>query len=110
MGGGEFDPLAAFLDPGTQKQRPQVLLNRARADVQLPRNFFVAAALDQQLEHLLIAWRNFDFIDVHHLELLEEDRSLSAPAILQQCLRQTFARHDGWTKPLLMSRLRGLGW
>ena len=43
-----------------------MLFHGARADVQLLRNFFVAAPLYQELQHLLIALRDFDFAEIHH--------------------------------------------
>jgi len=42
-----------------------MLFHGARADAQLPGDSLVAA-LDQQVEHLVIARRNFDCGDIHH--------------------------------------------
>jgi hypothetical protein len=67
---GQFYPFAAIPDSGAQKQRAQVLLNGARADVELARNFLVAASLDQQIQHLLVAGGNFDLFQIHHASLL----------------------------------------
>jgi hypothetical protein len=64
--GRQLDSLAAVLDAGAQKQGPQVLFHSARADVQLSRNFLVAASLDQELQHLLIALGDFDLAEIHH--------------------------------------------
>jgi hypothetical protein len=46
---GQLHPLAAFVDSGAQKQSAQVLLYRARTDVELACNFLVAAALHEQV-------------------------------------------------------------
>jgi hypothetical protein len=51
---------------GTQKQCSQVLLHGAGADVELTGDFFVAAALNQQVQHLLVARRNFYGFPVDH--------------------------------------------
>src|SRR5262249_12538968 len=46
--GCEFHPLPSVLDSRSQKQRPKMLLHRARADGKLAGNLFVAAPLHQQ--------------------------------------------------------------
>ena len=51
-----------------------MLLYRAGTDVELACDLLVAATLDQQSQHLLIARRNLDFVEVDHL-------SLSAPSV-----------------------------
>jgi hypothetical protein len=48
-GSREFYPFAAILDPGSQKQRAEMLLHSPGADVQSLRDFLVAASFDQQL-------------------------------------------------------------
>ena len=45
--GRQLHPFSAVPDTRPQEKRPQVLLNGARADVQLRRDLFVAATLDQ---------------------------------------------------------------
>ncbi|SPE22646.1 hypothetical protein SBA2_1020005 [Acidobacteriia bacterium SbA2] len=47
-----------------------MLFYGARADVELARNLFVAAALHQQVQDLLVAGRNFDLIQVDHVAFL----------------------------------------
>jgi hypothetical protein len=59
-------PLPPIPNSGAQKKRAQMLLHGARADAQLARDFLVAAALDQQIQHLLIPWRYFHSVEVHH--------------------------------------------
>ncbi len=76
--GRQLDALAAVLDAGAQKQGSQVLFHSARADVQLSCNFLVAAPLDQELQHLLIALRDFDLAEIHH--------NFSFPLFDQACL------------------------
>jgi len=46
-----------------------MLFHRARADAQLPCDFFVAAASHQQIEDLLVPGRNLHSIHVHHFIL-----------------------------------------
>jgi hypothetical protein len=46
--GGEFHSLPAFFNACAQKQRAQVLFHRPRGDVQVARDFFVAASLHEQ--------------------------------------------------------------
>src|SRR5205085_2023398 len=43
-----------------------MLLHGTRADVELTRDFFIAAALHQQLQYLLIARRNLHVIEINH--------------------------------------------
>jgi hypothetical protein len=43
-----------------------MLFDRTRADVELPGNFFVAAALHQQVQNLLIPRRDFDLTQIDH--------------------------------------------
>lgn len=69
-GGCQDDPLASLLDSGAQKQRAQVLLDGAWADAEFGCDLFVAAALDQQLQNLLVAARDFDLIEVQHFVCL----------------------------------------
>src|SRR5689334_25387288 len=65
-GGCQNDALASLLDSRAQEKRAQVLLHCARTDVQFAGNFFVAATLDQQLQHFLIAAGDFDPIKIQH--------------------------------------------
>ena len=62
-GGGQDDALASLLDSGAQEQGPEVLLDRARADSQFSGDLFVAAALHQQLQNILIAAGDLDVIE-----------------------------------------------
>ena len=66
-GDGEFHALAAIANSGTQEKRAQVLLHGAWADVQLARNFLVAAGLDQRKQNLLVAGGHFDFGEIDHV-------------------------------------------
>jgi hypothetical protein len=54
MAMASFCRFAAIPDSSAQEQCAQVLLNGARADVELARNFVVARSLDQQIQHLLV--------------------------------------------------------
>ena len=65
-GGGQDYALASLLDSCAQKQRAQVLFNGSRADAEFGRYFFVAAALNQQLQDLLVTAGNFDLVQVQH--------------------------------------------
>jgi hypothetical protein len=65
-GGREFHALPAFFNACAQKQRSQVLFNRPRADVQMARDFLVAASLNQQSQYLLVSGRDFNFVEVYH--------------------------------------------
>jgi hypothetical protein len=58
--------LSALLDPGAQEKGAQGLFYGARTDLQLGCNFFVAAAFDQQIQHLLIAPGDFDLRKIQH--------------------------------------------
>jgi hypothetical protein len=44
-----------------------VLLHRARTNVELPGNLFVAASLHQQIQDLLVARRDFDLRQIDHM-------------------------------------------
>jgi hypothetical protein len=66
-GCGKLDSLAAIPNTGAEEKRTQVLFDRARANLQLARDFFIAAALHQQIQYLLIAGRDLDFIKINHL-------------------------------------------
>jgi hypothetical protein len=68
--GGEANAFAALSNSGTQKKRAQVLLYSARADAQLAGNFFITAALHQQVQHLPVAGRDFHSIEIHHSGVL----------------------------------------
>jgi hypothetical protein len=63
---GQFHALATFADSSPQEQSPQVLFYRAWTDVELACNFLVAAALDEQVQHLPIAGRHFNLIETYH--------------------------------------------
>src|SRR3954470_11128704 len=58
--GGQDDALAALFNSCAQEERSQVLFYGARADLEFCRDFLVAAALDQQFQHVLIAACDFD--------------------------------------------------
>jgi hypothetical protein len=77
-GGGQFHPLAAILDSGSQKQSTQVLFHGPGAYVQLLRDFLVAASFDQQVQNLLIAVRDFDVAEIQHCGSLSECGSFRA--------------------------------
>src|SRR5678815_1629825 len=62
----QLHPFSAVPDTCPQEKRPQVLLYRARADLQLCRDLFVAAALYQQLQDLFIARCNLDLVQAQH--------------------------------------------
>jgi hypothetical protein len=66
-GGGQDHAFAALFDSCAQKQCAQVLLDGAGADLQFRRDVFVAAPLDQQLQHLLIAAGDFDLLQIDHV-------------------------------------------
>jgi hypothetical protein len=59
-------PLAPIPNARPQKQSAQMLLDGARADLQLRRDLFIAAALNQKLKNFLVAGRDFDLVHVHH--------------------------------------------
>ena len=91
--GGQNDAFAPLLDSRTQKQRAQVLLHGAWADVEFRRDFFIAAALQQQFQNVLIAARILDLFQVQHALLLS--RSI-CPMVRKHhkgkhVFRQTFA-------------------
>jgi hypothetical protein len=44
-----------------------VLLDRSRADVQFGGYFFIAAALDQEFQHLPIAAGDFNLLQIDHV-------------------------------------------
>src|SRR5579885_314872 len=63
-GGCQNDPLTPLLDADAQKQRAQVLFDCAWADVAFSGDLLIAAALHQQLQHLLVAPCDFDLLQV----------------------------------------------
>jgi hypothetical protein len=65
-GGGQDYAFASLLDTGAQKKRAQVLLYGSRADAEFGCDLFIAAALYQQLQNLLVATSNFDLIEIQH--------------------------------------------
>jgi hypothetical protein len=65
-GDGQLHALAAIANSGAQKQRAEMLLDGARADIELARDFFIAAALNQQFQDLPVTGRHFDLIQIHH--------------------------------------------
>jgi hypothetical protein len=69
-GGCELYPFAAILNAGSEEQSPKMLFHGPGADVQLLRDFLVAASFDQQMQHLLIALRNLDVTQIQHCALL----------------------------------------
>src|SRR6266568_5241813 len=91
--GGQNDAFAPLLDSRTQKQRAQVLLHGAWADVEFRRDFLIAAALHQQLQNVLIAARNLDLFQVQHAWLLYRSVCLMLPNHHQgkHVFRQSFA-------------------
>jgi hypothetical protein len=64
--GRQLDPFSAIANAGPQEQGPKMLLHGPRADVQLRRDLFVAAALNEQLQHLFIARCNLDVVQAEH--------------------------------------------
>jgi hypothetical protein len=58
-GGCQNDALAPLPDSSSQKQRAQVLFHGSRADIQFCGDLFVAAAVHQQPQYLLISPGNF---------------------------------------------------
>jgi hypothetical protein len=76
--GGQDDAFATLFDSGAQKQRTQVLLDGAGADVEFRCDVFVAATLDEQLQHLPIAAGDLDLIEVDHVCLLPRRVMLAA--------------------------------
>src|SRR6266700_4820923 len=85
---------ATLLDSSPQEQSTKVLLHGARADVELGRDFLVAAALHQQLQYILIAARDFDLFQVQHASLLERLRYQVARSII----------YEARSSPKLLSR------
>jgi hypothetical protein len=65
-GSREFHALAAIRNSGSQKQRAQMLLHCPGADVQLLRDFLVAASFNQQFQNLFVALRNLDVAEIQH--------------------------------------------
>ena len=58
--------LRPCLIPARRNSVRRVLLNGSRADAEFGRYFFVAAALNQQLQDLLVTAGNFDLVQVQH--------------------------------------------
>jgi hypothetical protein len=58
--------LATLLDSCAQEKCAEMLFDGARADAQFRRDFFIAAALNQQVENLPVAARDFDLIYIQH--------------------------------------------
>jgi hypothetical protein len=69
-GSCQDDALAALFDSCSQEQCAQVLFHRAGADIEFRADFFIAAALHQQLQYLLIAARDFDVVEIKHNDCL----------------------------------------
>jgi hypothetical protein len=94
-GGGENDALAAVLDSSAQKEGTKVLLDGAGADIEFGGDFFVAAALYQKIEDLLIAARDFDLIEVEHDSLPTAVHIHYSCVLGMHVFRQTFATRHG---------------
>src|SRR5436305_13450361 len=65
-GCGQDYAFASLLDSRAQKERAQVLLHGAWTDAKFRCDFFIAAALHQKVENLLVAPGDFDLIEVQH--------------------------------------------
>jgi hypothetical protein len=100
-GGSQPNAFASVPNSGTQKKRAQVLFHGTRTDAQLPRDFLIAAALNQQIQHLLIPGCNFYSFEVHHgnsppvyfcLWFFRLWSALSVKHILRQTFSATFSR------------------
>jgi hypothetical protein len=65
-GGCQDDALAALLDSCSEEERAQVLFHSAGTDIEFCADFFIAAALHQQFQDLLIAARDFDVLEIQH--------------------------------------------
>jgi hypothetical protein len=96
-GRSQFHALAAFFDPGTQKQRAEMLFHGPRADAQVARDLFIAAALHQKTQNLVVSGGYLDFIKVDHkfgigfrLLLLVQSWGRD-PTMAKQAVRQIFA-------------------
>jgi hypothetical protein len=74
-----------------------MLLYRARADAQLACDFFIAAALHQQIQNLLISGCDLYFFEYDHL--LFSSRGLWGMYDPRQVIRQNFARSKKSAKP-----------
>jgi hypothetical protein len=64
MAVASFTRLRPIPYPSAQEQSSEVLLYGARADVQLRSDLLVAAALDEQLQNLLVARRDLNVAQV----------------------------------------------
>jgi hypothetical protein len=66
FGGCQLDSFTAIGDSGTQEEGAQMLLDRARTDVEVSGDLFVAAPLREQAQYLFIARRYLDCIQIDH--------------------------------------------
>jgi hypothetical protein len=62
----QFHAFAAIKDSSAQKQRAQMVFHGSLADAELPSNFLVATAFNEQVQDLLIAGCDFDLIKISH--------------------------------------------
>jgi hypothetical protein len=65
-GGSQDDAFASLLNSRAQKKGAQVLLHGAWANAEFRCDLFIAAALHQQSQNLLVATRDFDLIQIQH--------------------------------------------
>jgi hypothetical protein len=54
------------VDSGAQKQHAEVLFYSSLTDIELASNFLIAEALHEQVQDLLFAGGDFDFIEMDH--------------------------------------------
>jgi hypothetical protein len=83
--GCEFYPFSSITDSSPKEKGAQVLLHRPRTNVQLRRDFLVAASFHQQLQHLAVARRNLDLGQDQHEVSSVDRRSLSLCSELCFC-------------------------
>lgn len=104
-GGREFHAFPAFFDPGAQEQRPEMLFYGSWADVQMARDFLVAAPLHQQVQHLLVSGCDLDLVEINHWLLVRSLGSIlgSRPADYRS---NPFAKYSPQAIPHSYSNLR----
>jgi hypothetical protein len=62
----QLHSFVTLVDSGSQKQHAEVLFYSSLTDIQLASNFLIAEALHEQVQDLLFAGCDFDFIEVSH--------------------------------------------
>jgi len=103
-GGSQDYAFASLLDSRAQKKRAQVLLHSARTDAEFGSDFFITAALHQEMENLLVAAGDFNLIEVQHFS--SSSSGWNANALVEARLSPKLRRVNDLAKATQIQHLR----